>query len=75
MPSCDIKFEDNQLSRLQCTVYCDDGIWYLRDGDGQKLSTNGTWLFVDELFPIYDGMVFKAGHTLFKTQFEPSRRR
>ena len=30
------------------------GQWFLKDGDGSKLSTNGTWLFVDELFPIYD---------------------
>lgn len=40
----------------------------LLDGDGIKLSTNGTWLFVDELFPIYDNMVFKAGQTLLKAQ-------
>lgn len=38
----------------------------LNDGDGEKLSTNGTWLFVDELFKIYDNMIFKAGQTLFK---------
>jgi len=35
----------------------------LRDGDG-KPSTNGTWLFVDEYFLIYDNMVFKAGQTI-----------
>ena len=45
-----------------------DGAWVLKDGDGNKHSTNGTWLFVDELFKIYDGMVFKAGQTLFRTQ-------
>jgi len=33
----------------------------LKDGDGAKLSTNGTWLFVDELFKIYNDMIFKAG--------------
>jgi len=38
-----------------------DGSWILKDGNGEKLSTNGTWLFVDELFKIYDGMTFKAG--------------
>ena len=40
----------------------------LIDGDGKKLSTNGTWLFVDELYPVYDNMIFKAGQTLFKSQ-------
>jgi len=68
MPSCSIKFDDNQLSRLQCTIECVDGNWILKDGDGMKSSTNGTWLFVDELFKIYDGMVFKAGQTLFRTR-------
>ena len=69
MPTCTIKFEDSQLSRIQCQVYFDDvqGVWLLKDGDDDKLSTNGTWLFVDELFPIHDQMVFKAGQTLFKT--------
>jgi hypothetical protein len=32
----------------------EEGNWVLKDGDGSKLSTNGTWLFVDELFKIYD---------------------
>lgn len=68
MPSCNIKFDDNQLSRLQCTIEYIDGNWILKDGDGSKSSTNGTWLFVDELFKIYDGMVFKAGQTLFRTR-------
>ncbi len=42
------------------------GNWVLKDGDGAKLSTNGTWLFVDELFKMYDTMIFKAGQTLFQ---------
>lgn len=67
MPYCDIQFDDNQLSRLQCKIsFTEDGNWVLHDGDGAKLSTNGTWLFVDELFSIYDNMIFKAGQTLFR---------
>ncbi len=54
MTNCDIKFDDNSLSRLQCCIVFEDGNWVLKDGDGSKLSTNGTWLFVDELFKIYD---------------------
>lgn len=91
MSQCQIKFDDNSLSRLQCQieyrlyeenndfVYYNavsldglpkkpgEGIWVLRDGDPSngKKSTNGTWLFVDELFPICDNLVFKAGQTLF----------
>jgi hypothetical protein len=49
-------------------VYFDEaaGVWLLKDGDDDKNSTNGTWLFVDELFPISDQMIFKAGQTLFR---------
>ena len=48
-----------------------EGNWILKDGDGTKASTNGTWLFADELFKIYDNMIFKAGLTLFKTTLIP----
>lgn len=36
------------------SIIFEEGNWVLKDGDGAKLSTNGTWLFVDELFKIYD---------------------
>ena len=52
---------------MQCQIEYLNGNWILRDGDGAKNSTNGTWLFVDELFKVYDGMVFKAGQALFRT--------
>lgn len=42
--------------------------WMIMDGDGKKLSTNGTWLFAEQFFEIYDGMIFKAGETLFRTK-------
>ena len=72
MPTCQIRFEDSQLSRLQCQIFFDEsrGVWLIRDGDDSKLSTNGTWLFVDELFPVSNKMVFKAGQTLFKANLE-----
>jgi hypothetical protein len=40
-------------------------IWMLIDGNGQKRSMNGTWLFLSEDFKIKDKMVFKANQTLF----------
>jgi len=42
------------LFYLLFSIIFEDGNWVLKDGDGGKLSTNGTWLFVDELFKIYD---------------------
>ncbi|CDW78600.1 UNKNOWN [Stylonychia lemnae] len=58
------------ISQILSLVFF-EGNWIIKDGDGQKQSTNGTWLFADELFKIYDQMVFKAGLTLFKTQLIP----
>lgn len=63
---CEIKFDDNSLSRYQCTIeYTQE--WVLRDGFS-KPSTNGTWLFVEEPFPLSNGTLFKAGQTLFQCQ-------
>ena len=98
MSQCQIKFDDNSLSRLQCQIeyrvydpnadyeyynavnldgmpiQAGQGIWVLKDGDpaNGKKSTNGTWLFVDELFPICDTLVFKAGQTLFQSKILPN---
>ena len=46
--------------------YQQDSTWIVYDGDGSKQSTNGTWVFMEQLFLVYDGMVFKAGQTLFE---------
>ena len=71
MTDCHIKFDDNSLSRYQCSLlFVEDKGWFVMDGDGKKCSTNGTWLFVDELFEIFNNMVFKAGQTLFQAQYE-----
>ena len=43
-----------------------DNEWFIQDGDGIKISTNGTWLFVEDFFQVFDGMMFKAGETLFR---------
>ena len=40
--------------------------WVIYDGDGTKLSTNGTWLFADDYYEVQDGTIFKAAETLFK---------
>ena len=67
MNDCDIRFDDNSLSRYHCFM-CYNDCWMLYDGDGKKLSTNGTWLFVEQFFDIYDSMVFKVGESLFKAK-------
>jgi len=70
MVDCCIKFEENSLSRYQCMASFADNIWSLEDGDGRKGSTNGTWLYVDDYFEVQDGMMFKAGQSLFSCKLE-----
>jgi predicted component of type VI protein secretion system len=68
MPDCTIRFEDNSLSRYQCTVSYERG-WCVTDGYRGKNSTNGTWIFTDTPFAIHDHMTFKSGNKLFEVEF------
>lgn len=60
------------MSRIQCRIDYIDDMWIIKDGNGDKKSTNGTWLFAgsDEKIPNDQGpdggMVFKAGSCLFQ---------
>jgi hypothetical protein len=40
------------------------------DGDGSKCSTNGTWIFMEGVHEIQDGMVFKVAQTLIRLKIE-----
>ncbi|OMJ80099.1 hypothetical protein SteCoe_19747 [Stentor coeruleus] len=68
MSDCNIKIEDSGLSRYHCLAYYDN-CWMFTDGDGQKNSTNGTWLFAEKFFEINNGMMIRTGETVFKAQF------
>lgn len=68
MADCSIMFDDTSLSRYQTMMTFVEGSWRLEDGDGTKSSTNGTWLYVDDYFKVHDGMVFKAGQSLFSVR-------
>lgn len=70
-PQCNIKIDDEVLSKFQCHIYFDFNLhtWFLEDGGKQKASTNGTWLYLNEEFPIYDNMTFKAHQTVFNVNF------
>lgn len=67
-PDCTIQFDHTSLSRHQCVITYKPEGWTVQDGDGVKGSTNGTWLFIDDYFPMESGMVFKAGSTLFRVR-------
>lgn len=63
---CELSIEDCLLSKIQCIITYSNGKWLLSDGDGSKLSTNGTWSYIIEPAIINNDFVFKANHTLFK---------
>ena len=70
----DIYIEDKLLSRKQCYIYYkNDGNdkqknkWFIKDGDIKgKKSTNDTWMYSFKDTLIYDQMIFKTNHNLFK---------
>ena len=69
---CDISIEDKRLSRIHCNINYDinNKIWLLKDGNKNTKSTNGTWLYAAENYQIYDGMIFKTNHNLFKCKYK-----
>ena len=66
-PECDIRINDKLLSKSQASIAFqpDDSSWVLSDGCNNKPSTNGTWLYLNENFEMYSGMIFKANQTIF----------
>ena len=57
------------LSKVQCTIfYTSVSGWMLVDGDlsHSRASTNGTWMYLNEDFEIYHGMIFKTNQSLFE---------
>ena len=70
--SSDVYIEDKLLSRKHCYIYYENNnenkdCWFIKDGDlNGKKSTNDTWLYSLEDNLIYDQMIFKTNHNLFK---------
>lgn len=63
---CQIRFSDASLSRQQCKIDYIGEKWLIKDGDGEKTSTNGTWLFAEEEIKLEGAEVtFKAGLSIF----------
>ena len=61
--------EDAVLSKMQSHIYfCfTRECWVLEDGaPGGKRSLNGTWLYLNEDYEMYDGMTFKVNQVLFQ---------
>jgi len=72
---CDVIVEDKMLSRIHCCINYKEKDenrisnkgWYIKDGNMEgKKSTNDTWFYSAEETLIYDKMIFKTNHNLFK---------
>jgi hypothetical protein len=61
-----VGIDDHLLSKVHCVVYFLQGKWNLVDGDLQKNSTNGTWVYIDEKYQMHTSMVFKYNQTVFQ---------
>ena len=66
----DIQIDDVCLSKINCTLYYEDNIWKIQDGErfGNK-STNGTWILASEDIEILDKMIFKSNKYNFYCSF------
>ena len=64
-PNCDIRIDDQLISKMQSTIKYENGNWILEDGRDGKESTNGTWFYLNQDQTIQDGMIFKQNQTFF----------
>ena len=64
---CDIIIDDMMMSKIQsCIKYnSKEKAFYLYDGNSEKESTNGTWVYILNPILITNNFIFKAEHTLF----------
>ena len=64
---CDLVIEDMMMSKIQSSIkyISKENAFYLYDGNSQKESMNGTWVYILNPVLITDHFVFKAEHILF----------
>ena len=68
-PNCDIRIDDQLISKMQSSIKYEEGNWVLEDGRDGKESTNGTWYYLNQEQVIQDGMIFKQNQTFFVANF------
>jgi FHA domain len=65
-PGCDIQLEDSLASKVQSRIRYTKNKWVLSDGEDDKPSTNGVWLYLSEPLELVGGMILKSNHTIFQ---------
>lgn len=56
------------LSKKQCKITHQENGFYIHDGDGATLSTNGTWLFSEKENLLEQNDVIKTGQSLYRME-------
>ena len=70
---CNLCFEEEKsLSKIQTTLnYLNTfQCWSLKDGDDEKESTNGTWLYALNEYLLFDGMTIAVETQLLEITFD-----
>lgn len=53
---CNIKLDENILSKIHCSFKYDKAkkMWLISDGNGERPSTNGTWMFCNSKYELIE---------------------
>jgi hypothetical protein len=65
---CTVAFtNDKSFSKINSILIYDSdkNTWTLKDGDGERSSTNGTWLYASHSYEIHDNTQFIFGTSTF----------
>jgi hypothetical protein len=70
--NCDIPLNKLNYSRIQCTIIFDEieNCWFFYDGNGEKESMNGCWIFLNFNWEINDNIILRIGANIFKILLE-----
>lgn len=65
---CEVVLKGKGISKYQCTILKENNLWFIKDGYGNHLSKNGTWLLLksNESISLKPGYVIMIDNTKFK---------
>ena len=63
---CNIVLSNLSYSRIQCSIVFENNFWFIIDGDREKESTNGTWVFINWDYDIEDNFIFRIGQNIIQ---------
>jgi len=67
----DIHIDDKLMSKIHCVInFSETSGWILYDGFNNKRSMNGSWLYLNDDYEIYNKMIFSSNQNIFQIDFE-----